>query len=232
MALKVKRIATWNPYVGNAERNVYNGLTEIKKEHNPEEIALQEVSEHLVTIAGWCEAHGYRLLVKYVEPRLRRTIAGREARSTCLLVRNDVQITRWTAWKMRRTWRGPKGRIKPGRTFVSVVARRLRTTAGHMPTGRRTARNRPAWRETVMRLRRQARRFRLPQVWIMDWNDDWRSNDADSIRRFAHDIGGRVVHDEAKVDYAVVRGVKQASYQSYDKMGSDVHRYGILTLVY
>lgn len=232
MAIKVKRIATWNVYVGNSDRNVRKGLSHIKEEHDPEEIALQEAYPHIPTIAGWCEAHGYRLLVKHVRPRDRSTLAGQEARSTCLLIRKDVPFARWRAWSSRRTWRAPKGRIRPGRTMVTAVAARLRTTAGHMPTGRRTTRNRPAWRDITRTLRGHARRFRLPQVWIMDWNDDWRSNDADSIRRFAKDIGGRVVHDEAKVDYAVVRGVKSAKYQSYSKMGSDTHRYGILTIEY
>ena len=229
LSKRIESIACWNVYIGQTDRETYLGLVTIITKHHPDAIALQEASDSIDVIKTVGRLYGYRVLVG---KRAKGVIAGQESQSTVLLIRDDKPISRWGTMRMRLKWKGPKrGLIRDGRTFPPAVpgSPAIRITPIHMPTGKNSKRNGPAWRETIATLRNRAKRWRKRSVWLGDWNNHFADRAADSVRAFAKAVGGRIVRDDGSVDYAVVRGALEASMETYQYLGSD-HRYFILTV--
>lgn len=230
MTLRVDKIVSWNVHVSQDAADVRRQLRDLLADEDPEMAAVQEVSGDVPTLRG-LKAVGYRVLIGR---RAKGVLAGQESQSTALLAKHGVGVAAWTTFRMLRTWRGPKrGLRRPGRTFVTAVvgSPKIRVTAVHGVTGKNTAANRPAWRETMATLTRKAKVWRRRAVWIGDWNDPHGDFSVDSVRAFARRVGGTVVHDESRLDYAVVRGFRSARLVSKTRRGSD-HRVVVLHLDY
>lgn len=227
---RVRTIASWNVHVAQDAAGVRKGLEAIIARHDPDVIALQEVYGDVAVLRALGQRRGYRVLIgKRAKPY--RSVAGQESQSSALLVHERIPMRSWWPIRLKRAWIGPKhGLRRPGRTFVSAIVGGLVVSVVHMPTNRRSAKNKPAWRESIARLVGQARTQgrRRPIVQLGDWNDRHTSNDGDSVRAYAKRIGATVVHGAAPIDYAVVRGIR-AKVQTGDRLGSD-HRYFILAL--
>lgn len=227
---RVKRIVTWNVYVGNTPKNVERGIRRIVERHSPEEIFLQEASGDVPLIKELAKELGYRVCVgKRAEPY--SSLAGQESQSSLILVSKRVRLWSWIAFKLRRSWIGPKRKIRrPGRTLVAATAGGIRAIVFHGPTGKDGA-NREAWNEATDRLERAANHPASkvrPLVIGGDNNDKWTDEGRRSMHALASRIGAKLVHAEPKIDYFLVRGV-EARARAGTKLGSD-HVYVVLDL--
>lgn len=226
---KVKTIVSWNVYVGSTSKNVEKGIRTIIQRHRPEVLALQEISGDIKMLSALAKELGYNFLVS---KRAAGAMAGIESQSTGMFVHKAVPLTTWSALRMKLTWLGPVRRLqRPGRTFITANAGGTQVTALHMPTGRGTKRNQPAWTESIQKLLSLAKRAETasrPFVLIGDWNVAKNDKSTGSAQALAKRIGGAVVAGSGKIDYAVTRGVRAKGFTG-DKLGSD-HNYFVLTL--
>lgn len=225
---RIDVLVTWNVYVGSSPVTVAKGLRTIVRRHNPDVIALQEVSGDIPLLRRLAHQLGYRLLVgKRAEGKL----AGQESQSSALLIHRRIAISRWSAFRMRLSWIGPIHKLKrSGRTFVQAVAGGIRVVVFHGPTDGFGV-NKAAWRETINRMKRLAANpasIGRPLVILGDTNSRWTDRRENSMRDFAKDIGGQVVHAAPYIDYAVVRGIEAKAFTG-DKLGSD-HKYVVIKL--
>lgn len=234
---RVEIIATWNVWNHNSKKKVVAGIEHIHATHDPDCIALQEVSPFISEIRAVAKRLGYAVIVGAKSGL--KGMALQERRSTVLLRRLRIPLRRSSLIQITGKWIGPMaGLLRPGRVYPTFKGGipPIRVVGFHGATGRkRFRRNRRTWQETLDRLGNKVEKWSangVPIVIIGDTNDDRRNKDPESLRRFAKKHGMLLVHDDAKIDYALVKGFRAASYRSYTKMGSDTHRYGILTLHY
>lgn len=233
---RTETMVVWNAYVGQTAKEVYADLDYLHKRHDPDKILLQEVGNKAPTIKAWAKARGYWCLAG---KRATGSVAGAESQSSVTLVRKRLHLYGWVAFKMARTWIGPKHHIKhPGRTFIAEVSGGIRSVDVHMPTEGQ-GRNKAAWKETIDRLEEvadnRASRVR-PLVLAGDWNSHPGAAD---IKALAKRIGADIVYDEKNTDFALVRGtvvkkgrktrVLSAKVHTGTKQGSD-HPYFVIRL--
>ncbi len=219
-------VGTWNGWVGQKPAKYARGVETILKQHDPDVLCLQEANRP-----------GTLKEVRAVARDLSRKVVlqkglGREGKSTVLLVDTDERILRRNGIVVREDWRGPMlGLERDGRTFPSVALDypKMRVAGIHMPPGQ--VRNKEAFKACLEALEIKADKWTDKLILIGDWNAWWGQRGALSPHRLAKDIGGRVVRSKkARIDFAIVRGFSQANYKTYQKLGSDTHRYGILTV--
>lgn len=227
---KVDTIASWNVYVGQNSKGVANGIRTIVKRHDPDVISLQEISGDVAMLRALAKELGYNLLIG---PRTGGTnLAKQESQSTGMFVHKDVPIGALLLLQMRLQWIGPKrGLRRPGRTFLTVNANGTQVTALHMPTGRTTTRNRPAWNESMGKLVALAEKPQVknrPGAFIGDWNVAFNARGTGTAQAFAERVGGKVVADSGRIDFAVVMNANGKGFTG-DRLGSD-HKYFILKL--
>lgn len=234
---RVEVVCTWNAYNHNTVKKVVHGISHMVEQHDPDLISLQEMSPFVKPTRRVAKTLG--LATHVMAKKEKRGMVREEAQSTILLRNKQIPLWNKGFIKIKGKWRGPKlGLMRPGRVFptLAVGEPKTRVTAIHGTTGRRRFRkNELTWEEFLRKLDKRVTRWKtkgLRIIIIGDTNDPWTNRDPDSLRKFCkkHDL--RLVHDEAKLDYALVWGFKGADYQSYKKMGSDTHRYGVLTLSY
>ena len=217
----VSTYATWNGYYGQRPRDFCQGVETIVLKHGrPLIIDIQEGS----TAFGMMKDMARELQYDMVW----RRGMGVESRSTYLLVAKEVELFRRGALMMEKNWKGPKvGRMHPGRVYPTVVigAPRQRHTGIHFPPGLVT--NRKAFDASLDLLVNKGNRWVENAIWMGDWNMSYRSAMA---RKLARRLGATIVHDgkESRIDWALVRGAQDASYEAHTKLGSDAHKYGIL----
>lgn len=218
----VKQFGTWNGYVGQSPKNFAKGVdTILDKFPELRSLSLQECSRAIKNVRAVAKAHNFAVV--------RGKALGVEGKSTLLLVNRRFEIPRTGALVMDTPWIGPKVQAKhPGRVFPTTVVDGARSTAVHLPPG--PVKNKAAVQDSLALLRNRGNNWREQAIWLGDWNLAWADKGPDSVRRLAKQLGGRIVHDEARIDYAIVRGFDHAKYESYGKLGSDTHRYGILTV--
>lgn len=218
-----KQFATWNGWVGQKPNSYARGVDKIL-DRFPElrSLALQEADRALPAVRRVAAEHGYHLV--------RSARLGAEGRSTVLLVNaRDFAVSRKGVIVVPVEWKGPKHGLRhPGRVFPTAVVDGVRSTSVHMSPS--PIRNKAAFDAQLRALRNHGNVWRPDGVWLGDMNMWWGQTGTRSIRALANALDARIVHDEARIDYALVRGFKNASYQTYDKLGSDVHRYGVLTV--
>lgn len=218
----MKQFGTWNGYVGQKPKNFARGVDKILTKF-PElrSLSIQEGSRAIKAIRPVVKEHGFKIV--------RGKALGVEGKSTLLLVNRRFELGVTNALVMDTPWIGPKQGLRhPGRVYPTATIDRVRSTAVHLPPG--VVRNREAVVDSLALLRNRGNNWREQAVWLGDWNIHWRTKGKVSVHRLAKQLDGRIVHDEAGIDYAIVRGFDHATYESYGKLGSDTHRYGILTV--
>lgn len=188
----------------------------------PEVICLEEAAgtpEHLRRELG----HRYRVLVAHGWP---------EADNLVTLVRRDVPIPRWLAFRMARGWVGPlQGREHAGRTFHLVdLGPRYRVVHVHRVSGGPEGPNAKAWQEEHIRLFRisnRRRSLRRRFIIVGDQNNTRRENKHPlSSGGLADAIGGRVVWTGTKVDHAIIRDAHGDSMLlEHGQEDANAHRY-------
>lgn len=211
----------WNLLTGRPRGVVRRELEQqIRDAGVPEIVALQECARYQILIRVVARKFGYRVIVG---------AGSDEAESTVLLVRNDVPMRRRAVFALARRWRGPKGRMHPGRRLPMAAVQLdgvwTRVVAVHGPTGRRTHSNEPAWDETMRRLERCAgRKSKTAIFFVGDWNCDVDAHDRSSVRALATKIRAQVIPTGAPIDYALARGLRVTG-KTGPRLGSDHHAH-------
>lgn len=224
---RIETIATWNGYVGRPGKELARDLDRWLGKFEPHLGNLQEMSRALPAIRPVLRHHGYTLH--------RKAVLGVEGRSTLLIARHDVPVHRSGGIVVDVPWKGPKMGIQhPGRVFPTVAAgdALIRDVSVHMPPGQ--VRNRKAYAASLAALEQRADRWKAPFVLMGDWNGSHGQRGPLSPHALAERIGARVVHDgnDARIDFALVRGFAAADYETHGRYGSDTHRLGLLHLAY
>lgn len=225
--VRINTIATWNGYVGRPGQAYARSLAQWLPKYEPELANLQEAARALRFLRPVCRDLGYSIH--------RRAVLGVEGRSTLLLVRHDVPLHAKGAVVDNTPWIGPKAGIRhPGRVHPTVKAGDvpIRDLSVHMPPGQE--RNAKAYRSNLNTIEHRADGWTVPFVLMGDWNGRHSQRGPHSPRALADALHADVVHDgrRARLDFALVRGFADASYEAHGKRGSDDHRVGILHLAY
>lgn len=225
--VRIDTIATWNGYVGRPGNAYAHDLACWLGKFDPDLANLQEAARGLRFIRPVARDLGYSIH--------RRAVLGVEGRSTLLLVRHDVPLHAKGAVVVDVPWRGPKaGIMHPGRVHPTVKAGDvpIRDLSLHMPPGQE--RNAKAFRANLNAIEHRAEQWTVPFVLMGDWNARHSQRGPHSPRAVADALHADVVHGgrRARIDYALVRGFADASYEVHGKRGSDDHRVGILRLAY
>lgn len=217
---------SWNVLTGRKAAQVRKEITSlIQANHRPKFVALQEVSTYRAPLRNVATSLRYkRFQPNHAGPKA-KGVDARESGSTALLVRNGVPIREHGVIRCEATWLGPwHRRVREGRVFPWVVAkiagRWTLVVAVHMPTGKNSKANEAAWDESIMRVERLAKEKGLPYLIIGDWNDRWTSTDKRSPDALAKRTGGKVLHTNTNIDYALVKG-QSLRMNKGSKRGSD-----------
>lgn len=224
---RIETIATWNGYVGRSGKDFARDLDRWLNRYEPHLGNLQECSRGLRYVRPVLRDRGYTLH--------RKPVLGVEGRSTLLIARHDVPVHASGGIVVDVPWKGPKMGIQhPGRVFPTVKAGAvpIRDVSVHLPPGQ--VKNRKAYAASLTALEHRADRWTVPLVLMGDWNGSHGQRGPLSPRALAKRIGARVVHDgnDARIDFALVRGFADAVYETHGRYGSDTHRLGLLHLAY
>jgi exonuclease III len=230
-------IGTWNVWNENSADRVADGVKKMSSKHGCDVIVLQEVSGFIGRLRKVALNLGFFLHVMKMGKM--RGIDLAEARSTVILRGLWIPLIASGFIRIVTKWIGPKARIiRPGRTFPRIKAGKpgIQIVGFHGNTGRfRFKRNRRSWQETLNKLDKRVVKWKkrgVRFVIIGDTNDRRSNRDLESLWAFARKHGLDLVHDEATIDYSLCWGFASTHYESFTKMGSDDHRYGILTVTY
>lgn len=158
------------------------------------------------------ETAGNRLAIwRAVRKLYRRPITGKGAdgASTWVLVRRDVKVGRGRLIVSRRLWRGPKGRVRKGRTLPTVVVpigpSQIALAGVHMQWNR--VKNADAYNQLGDQLVDFGNGRRYPVALVGDWNVGPKTPGIHTALGIAQRINGRVTAPGDGVTYAVTRGL-------------------------
>lgn len=226
---------TWNAHVGRGDRLSGTLARVLEDAGAPEVASLQEVWDWTGTVADYRRVQATP-----------RSFPHREARSTVLLVRDDVRLRGEGAHQVDGgVWIGPvHGRPHPPRVYPRATLRHDRqlwdVVGVHRCPGGPDAereRNRQAWADEHRLLVRwsAARAADRPFVMLGDWNNRASDDHPLSVTGLSRDIGGRAVNAGValeRIDGAVARGVTSMTTSTMaDAYGSDHHPVVVRILV-
>lgn len=201
---------SWNLLVGRGAAVVARELTSlIRNNSKPKFVALQEARGYRKVIRSVAKLLGYVQLQPKDIGSADKGVQVREAGSCALLVHKRVPMREHGAIRCDKKWDGPKaglvheGRVFPWGIFMLQGVWTL-VVSVHMSTGKNgSAKNRAAWDEQMEMLEALVVEKGLPFILVGDWNDPWSSSGPRSPQGLADRLGGKVVHTDTRIDYAV-----------------------------
>lgn len=218
---------SWNLLVGRKHGVVARELTSlIRNNRKPKFVSLQEARGYRKVIRVVCKLLGYVQLQPVDDGPAAKGVQVREAGSTALLIHKRTQMREHGNIRCEFEWDGPKaGLVHEGRVFpwavILLQGEWTLVIAVHMSTGKNGSRaNRAAWNEQMLRIEGLVQEKGLPFIIVGDWNDPWSSDGPRSPQALAERLGGKVVHTDTRIDYAVKGGqpikISKASARTSD----------------
>lgn len=218
---RLDTVAVWNMKVGRG-RAAIKGLRQLIRDHNPDTILLQEAMNYVPGLrlnflnwriySGAKPGHPSANCVVMVRKDLPR---GRRPRKGFGAVRNH---TAWTFINSGRriihegrVWRW----VRVDGVHLMSVHRATNALGDNAEAGREEADNLIDWFDS----------HNGPMIAAGDWNNLWSDKRPNSPRDIAKHVKGElVVPAEARIDYALVRGIDVTAERG-DKYGSDHHSH-------
>lgn len=199
---------SWNLLVGRKAAVVARELASlIRTNGRPKFVAVQEARGYRSVLKSVAALLRYTVLQPKDQGEKRPNVQVREAGSTALLIRRGVPIQQTGELRVNGSWVGPKARlVHEGRVFpwavIMIDGKWTLVISVHMPTGKNGP-NRDAWNATLAAIQDLVKHLGLPFIIVGDWNDPWTSTGPRSPRAMAERLGGRLVHTDTRIDYAL-----------------------------
>ncbi len=210
-------LLAWNAYIANSDDNVAETLNAWVAAHQPDVMALSEVTSHADVLARVAPLLGYRVIQ---QTPARGQPRGDDTGDCALLLAAHVELRHTWVARMRQRWRvvSHDRWHKPHAYVVAAIrvrGQRWRVRSSHWPTLGLAGPNAAAWRESARKSRRWLRRGLVPSVDVGDLNEKKPTVAAWFGKRYR--VAG------SGIDILVTRRVAHASAMELGKGGGDHH---------